>query len=291
MNHKTIILLSGRKKWMKLWKCLFFRQNFKTIPLCQQSAPSCIQIEAFIVHSFIQLFVSLRKNPKSLNERGSVFPLRFQICYGICFVLFCLFVCLFACLFSFLFVNVFLFLCEQSNDDLYFHLGPSNVFLLIILRPFIFIFIFLFIFFLFFLFKFSFIHSLGVCCCFCQSGSTIVHRKTVDRKMFVFSYHSTFEQMKKLKDWTLELIFTTSWAPRRCPGLFHNFIVKKSCADWSKDPAGFGLGWAPHKIFFCTNTPRGATFVCWPLPNSKKHTPPFGRVDPAGPRFGWAPHK
>ncbi len=26
----------------------------------------------------------------------------------------------------------------------------------------------------------------------------------------------------------------TSWAPRRCPGLFHNFIVKKSCADWYK---------------------------------------------------------
>ncbi len=39
----------------------------------------------------------------------------------------------------------------------------------------------------------------------------------------------------------------TSWAPRRCPGLFHNFIVKKSRADWSKDPAGFGMGWAPHK--------------------------------------------
>ena len=121
-------------------------------------------IHCSFIHSFIQLFVSLRKKPKSLNERGSVFSLRFQICYGICFVLFCLFVCLFVCLFSFLFVNVFLFLCEQSNDDLYFHLGPSNVFLLIILRPFIFI--FLFIFFLF-LFKFSFIHSLGVCCCFC----------------------------------------------------------------------------------------------------------------------------
>jgi hypothetical protein len=29
-------------------------------------------------------------------------------------------------------------------------------------------------------------------------------------------------------------LFKTSWAPRRCPGLFHNFIVKKSSADWSK---------------------------------------------------------
>jgi hypothetical protein len=26
-------------------------------------------------------------------------------------------------------------------------------------------------------------------------------------------------------------LLITSWAPRRCPGLFHNFIVKKSCAD------------------------------------------------------------
>ncbi len=43
------------------------------------------------------------------------------------------------------------------------------------------------------------------------------------------------------------IICFTSWAPRRCPGLFHNFIVKKNRADWSKDPAGFGLGWAPHK--------------------------------------------
>ena len=35
----------------------------------------------------------------------------------------------------------------------------------------------------------------------------------------------------KSKLWT---ILSTSWAPRRCPGLFHNFIVKKSSADWSK---------------------------------------------------------
>jgi hypothetical protein len=27
------------------------------------------------------------------------------------------------------------------------------------------------------------------------------------------------------------LLLLTSWAPRRCPGLFHNFIVKKSRAD------------------------------------------------------------
>ncbi len=49
------------------------------------------------IHSFNCLFLS-KKNPKSLNERGSVFSLRFQICYGICFVLFC-FVCLQVCFF------------------------------------------------------------------------------------------------------------------------------------------------------------------------------------------------
>ena len=87
-------------------------------------------------------------------------------------------------------------------------------------------------------------------------------------------------------------IFCTSWAPRRCPGLFHNFIVKKSRADWSKDPAGFGLGWAPHKKKLYSNLTWGATFVCWPPPNSL----PFRGFQrghyggyPRGSTFGVAP--
>ncbi len=67
----------------------------------------------------------------------------------------------------------------------------------------------------------------------------------------------------------LTILFYTSWAPRRCPGLFHNFIVKKSRADWSKDPEGFGLWWAPPQIkFYMANPPRGAAFVYWPPPYS-----------------------
>jgi hypothetical protein len=69
-------------------------------------------------------------------------------------------------------------------------------------------------------------------------------------------------------------LYTTSWAPRRCPGLFHNLIVKKSRADWSKGPAGFGLGWAPHKFFLYNQThPEEQLMFAGPRPILKAYTP------------------
>jgi hypothetical protein len=80
-----------------------------------------------------------------------------------------------------------------------------------------------------------------------------------------------------------ETYFNTSWAPRRCPGLFHNFIVKKIDLRtlWA-------LGWGEpptNKIFIFKPTSRSNFCLLAPTQFSK-HTPPFGRVEPAGPRFG-----
>jgi len=85
---------------MKLWKYFFFRQNFKTIPLCQRSAPSCIQIEAFIVHSFNCLFLS-EKTKIVKWARECFFPSVSNLLRNLLrIVLFvCVFVCLFVCLF------------------------------------------------------------------------------------------------------------------------------------------------------------------------------------------------
>ncbi len=102
-------------------------------------------------------------------------------------------------------------------------------------------------------------------------------------------------------DWRLEMvkrhwaeikvIIMTSWSPRRCPGLFHNFIVKKSRADWSKDPAGFGLWWAPHKLNFTWQTHPRSNFCLLAPTLFSLQIPPFGRVDPAGFGLWWAPRK
>jgi hypothetical protein len=68
----------------------------------------------------------------------------------------------------------------------------------------------------------------------------------------------------------------TSWAPRRCPGLFHNLRTLRALG-WGEPPT--------NKIFIYKPTPRSNFCLLAPAQFSK-HTPPFGRVDPAGPRFG-----
>jgi hypothetical protein len=60
-------------------------------------------------------------------------------------------------------------------------------------------------------------------------------------------------------------------------------------ADWSRDPAGFGLGWAHTNINFIHKPTPRSNFCLLAPTQFLKHTAPFGRVDPVGPGSGWTP--
>jgi hypothetical protein len=78
---------------------------------------------------------------------------------------------------------------------------------------------------------------------------------------------------------------------KTCLGRFQDCGRGKSkhplWSEWTLWAQGWG---EPSKIKFCFVNPLpGATFVCWPPPNSQSKYPPFCGVDPVGPGVRWAP--
>ncbi len=74
------------------------------------------------------------------------------------------------------------------------------------------------------------------------------------------------DQSSKFKIQSSKLI-TTSVGYPVLPGTISQFHCEIVPGRFSKDPEGFGFGWAPTNKISYTNPPQGETFVCWPPPN------------------------